>query len=211
MNHPDWPAFLAAIVAEPDDDALRLVAADFLEENGDPSRAAFIRVQIALARLEASGLGHTAEAGALRKNEQTFFGPLSSSPRLWAAEDCPELVHGTRTRAGFLALRVEGTERLAWRRGFVEWVACPVVEWLRVGVAVRARNPVRRVVLSGCERVDRDTWSAGLGALRGLRQIDLSYVAPEADPPFDRAQELPPWLRERLPGTRINMKTTSLF
>ena len=35
MDHPDWPAFIAAIVANPDDDTARLVAADFLEENGD--------------------------------------------------------------------------------------------------------------------------------------------------------------------------------
>ena len=38
MEHPDWPAFLNAIVAEPDEDTPRLVAADFLEENGEPDR-----------------------------------------------------------------------------------------------------------------------------------------------------------------------------
>jgi hypothetical protein len=88
----------------------------------------------------------------------------------------------------------------------VEWVACPVVEWLRVGVAVRARNPVRRVILSGSERVDRDTWSAGLVALRGLPQVDLKYASVAGQrPPFARGSELTEWLRERLPGTRINM------
>jgi uncharacterized protein (TIGR02996 family) len=204
MNHPDWPAFLAAIVANPDDAALRLVAADFLEENGDPNRAAFVRLQIALARLEASGLGQTAEAGALRKQERTFFGPLSSSPRLWAAADCPELVHGTRTGAGFLALRAEGVERLTWRRGFVEWVTCQTAEWLRHGVAIRKRNPVRRVILSGCERVARDTWSAGLDALRGLSQVDLKSAGYATGTPVEQGSELAAWLRERLPGTLVN-------
>lgn len=203
MNHPDWPAFLAAIVASPDDDTLRLVAADFLEENGDLSRAAFIRTQIALARLEASGLGHTSEAGALRKQELTFFAPRSSSPRLWAVEDCPELVHDnrTRTQSGFLALRAEGVERLKWRRGFVEWVTCQTVEWLRHGVASRKRNPVRRVILSDRADLAGDTWTAGLDALRGLSQVDLKYyVAVSPQPGLDLCE----WLRERLPGTLVN-------
>src|SRR5947208_9119202 len=43
-------AFLAAIVDDPDDDSLRLIYADWLEEQGDP-RGEFIRVQCALAQL----------------------------------------------------------------------------------------------------------------------------------------------------------------
>jgi uncharacterized protein (TIGR02996 family) len=44
-------ALLQAIIGSPHDDGLRLVYADFLEENGQPDRAAFIRVQIELANL----------------------------------------------------------------------------------------------------------------------------------------------------------------
>jgi uncharacterized protein (TIGR02996 family) len=47
----DEEALLRAIWAEPDDDAPRLVYADWLEENGQPERAEFIRVQIELASL----------------------------------------------------------------------------------------------------------------------------------------------------------------
>src|SRR5262245_63054098 len=39
-----------AVVAAPDDDAPRLVLADWYEEHGQPERSAFIRVQIELAR-----------------------------------------------------------------------------------------------------------------------------------------------------------------
>ena len=46
------PALLAAVLADPDDDAPRLVLADWLEENGFTERAEFIRVQIELARME---------------------------------------------------------------------------------------------------------------------------------------------------------------
>jgi uncharacterized protein (TIGR02996 family) len=44
-------AFLKAIIENPDDDAIRLVYCDWLEEHGQPDRAAFIRVQCELARL----------------------------------------------------------------------------------------------------------------------------------------------------------------
>jgi uncharacterized protein (TIGR02996 family) len=45
-------AFLQRIRAFPDEDAPRLVFADWLDENGDSTRAEFIRVQLALAQLE---------------------------------------------------------------------------------------------------------------------------------------------------------------
>jgi uncharacterized protein (TIGR02996 family) len=51
---PDDPAFIRAIAASPDDDAPRLIYADYLDETGDPAKAAraeFIRVQIEKARL----------------------------------------------------------------------------------------------------------------------------------------------------------------
>jgi uncharacterized protein (TIGR02996 family) len=44
-------AFLDDIRATPDDDAPRLIYADYLEENGQPDRAEFIRVQCELATL----------------------------------------------------------------------------------------------------------------------------------------------------------------
>jgi uncharacterized protein (TIGR02996 family) len=43
-------AFLAAIAAAPDDDTVRLVFADYLDENGEGERAEFIRVQCEIAR-----------------------------------------------------------------------------------------------------------------------------------------------------------------
>src|SRR5262249_56580580 len=45
-------AFLSDIRARPDDDGIRLSYADWLQENGQPQRAEFIRVQIGLARLD---------------------------------------------------------------------------------------------------------------------------------------------------------------
>ncbi len=46
---PDNP-FLQALLAEPDDDTLRLALTDWLDENDESARAEFVRVQIELAR-----------------------------------------------------------------------------------------------------------------------------------------------------------------
>jgi uncharacterized protein (TIGR02996 family) len=54
-------ALLAAIRADPADDTVRLVFADWLEENGEPDRAEFIRLQCDVARLPGDG----SEADAL--------------------------------------------------------------------------------------------------------------------------------------------------
>jgi uncharacterized protein (TIGR02996 family) len=43
-------AFLEAVLANPDDDAPRLIFADWLEERGQAARAEFIRLQIRLAQ-----------------------------------------------------------------------------------------------------------------------------------------------------------------
>ena len=55
MPPSGYEPFLQAICEHPADDAPRLVYADWLEENGDPERAAFIRVQIDRARAKSAG------------------------------------------------------------------------------------------------------------------------------------------------------------
>ncbi len=46
----DGDLLLHAIRANPDDDTARLVYADYLQENGDPDRAEYIRLQVNFAR-----------------------------------------------------------------------------------------------------------------------------------------------------------------
>ncbi|MBY0457789.1 MAG: TIGR02996 domain-containing protein [Gemmataceae bacterium] len=199
MDHPDWPLLLNAILANPDDDTVRLVAADFLDENGDPDRAAFIRVQCALARLAADGRGQTREADELRQKEHQFLGPLATARVFWAAEACPELVRVQPPPRGSspLALpRVEGVERLLWRRGFVDEVWCPAADWLRHGTAIRRRHPIRGAVLRACAAVPRDEWYARLDALRGLPYI---MTGPAGWLAGERA-----WLEKLVPGTRFD-------
>ena len=47
-------ALLRAVRDNPDDDTVRLVYADFLDEQGDADRAEFIRAQVALANMQES-------------------------------------------------------------------------------------------------------------------------------------------------------------
>ncbi len=42
---------LAAIINEPESDDLRLIAADWMEDHGQPERSEFVRVQVELARI----------------------------------------------------------------------------------------------------------------------------------------------------------------
>jgi uncharacterized protein (TIGR02996 family) len=89
-------AFLADIIESPDDDGLRLIYADWLEDHGARNRADFIRVQIELARL---GEGDP-RRGALKAKEQVLMGKQWGGP-------LPLLLH-------------EIAFRWTFHRGFVE-------------------------------------------------------------------------------------------
>jgi uncharacterized protein (TIGR02996 family) len=60
-------ALLRAIVANPDDDAPRLVYADWLQEHGDEAQAEFIREGIRLAGMKKRAKGRTALVERLRE------------------------------------------------------------------------------------------------------------------------------------------------
>src|SRR5262245_25173530 len=122
MSHT---AFLAAIREAPDDDAPRLIYADWLEDNGDPHRAEFIRLGCRLARLDPDDL------------DRRDWEPL------WAMER----EHGARWAAALPALR--GTEWAIYRRGFVEIIqARSYKAFVQAAPRVRAATVLRGVVLS---------------------------------------------------------------
>ncbi|MFO0842542.1 MAG: TIGR02996 domain-containing protein [Gemmataceae bacterium] len=76
MTHEE--AFLQDILERPDDDA-RLIFADWLEDNGDPDRAEFIRVQMA-DRAPHGARGHRYPARAdelLLRNWDRWVAPLA--------------------------------------------------------------------------------------------------------------------------------------
>jgi len=70
-------ALLAAIRQAPDDDAPRLIYADWLDEHGQPERAEFIRVQIGLSR-KPSRKFRAREAALLKKHYTILAGEFAS-------------------------------------------------------------------------------------------------------------------------------------
>jgi uncharacterized protein (TIGR02996 family) len=74
---PDATPFLAAIRAAPDDDAPRLVYADWLDEHGQSERAVFIRVQCELAHRK-SAKGRARETELLERHHDVFAGHLAA-------------------------------------------------------------------------------------------------------------------------------------
>ena len=68
MSHE---AFLRAITANPDDDVLRLVYADWLEEQGDP-RAEFLRLDCALAGKAEGTMENAATKARWRELRENF-------------------------------------------------------------------------------------------------------------------------------------------
>ena len=93
----DHDALLRAIQDAPDDDAPRLVHADWLEEHGQPQRAEFIRLQCELSQLAEDD----PRAAALHKRESALYaehgaGWKAELPRLPGVEwgDWPPFVRG---------------------------------------------------------------------------------------------------------------------
>ncbi len=130
----DLDALSRAVLASPDDDTPRLIYADALEEAGQPARAAFVRAQVALARLPPY------DPFAVRweyiDRHRTF------DPR-WVYElpDLPEGLDWSRDpfRRGFPAAVTAGSAA-AFVRGAEELFGVAPVESLELS-AIRAVEP----------------------------------------------------------------------
>lgn len=88
MAHDD--ALYRNICDHPDDDAPRLIYADWLEEHGDRARAEFIRVQLELAQIKYpyrnpnrwNGLAGR-QNSLLLEHKRQWLGPLAELPFKW--------------------------------------------------------------------------------------------------------------------------------
>src|SRR5262249_33903554 len=126
-------AFIAAIREAPDDDAPRLVFADWLEERGDEAdiaRAEFIRVQVRRANLPIEDERHS----ELQARELRLL-------KRWAAVWCG---------AHFVFKKVR------FRRGLIEFVHLHLTHFLHHRRQMLALEPVRDVRLTGWYRAKED-------------------------------------------------------
>src|SRR5579883_578433 len=155
-----FESLLAAVIANPEDDVLRLAFADWFEENGQSERAEFIRVQIERARLQAddprqSELMHR-EIVLLAEHGREWFGFPSN-------------------------------DYLIFRRGFVEGLALHPAHKLQIDEIFRA-HPIRELRLVGTESGDgaRLAERPELARIERL-WIDSAVVEPNA---YDEVKSL---------------------
>lgn len=160
----DGASLLAAVIASPDDDDVRLVYSDWLEENGQPERAEFIRVQIERANLSSKSRKRKAlvarEEELVARWADTWLSPLPA----WARP---------LTNEYNLSVELLADEHnwFGYRRGFLQGVVPPekVTVFLRDAPTVFATEPITHLYLSDDEYLDHFPDSPELLGLAGLR------------------------------------------
>jgi uncharacterized protein (TIGR02996 family) len=166
-------SFLEAIRAEPDDDALRLIYADWLMEQEGPSRVErgeFIRLQIERGRLAIDDprrepLQHD-ERRLLARNWEAWIGPLR------------ELTGNGRGTDLWMRTGFHPDSHLRFRRGFVEKLAVDAEAFLSHWADLLRLTPFRYLQLTGAgPHAARLAQCPALAEVRGLDFTDY-YVDP---------------------------------
>jgi uncharacterized protein (TIGR02996 family) len=153
MDHA--AAFTQAILEDPNEDAHRLVFADWLDDQGDSERAEFIRVQVEKARWPQ---GHP-QTRALAVREAAL---LERNRSAWAA--------------GVADLVI----RYTFCRGFIEEISLSAVQFLRRGKEILRLAPIRRVHLRSLQELmsllhDRTHARELSRLLLAVRELDFSW------------------------------------
>jgi len=157
----DWFGFVRSIRGQPDDDTIRLAAADYLSDHGDENRATFVRDHVSLSQQGPMPLAldrlrkrrHPPSAFAMR--DAVASGRLIG----WAEAIIPGTwIQGFDGRRWWeLACVVpprQNSYPLTYRceasldRGFFGELRLSAADWLAHGDAVFHREPVTRIVLS---------------------------------------------------------------
>lgn len=169
------PSLLSAIIADPDNDLPRLIAADWWQERGEEERAEFVRLQCELVRID-------------RKVEVCeFCGTLD-----WSVHRVPCRVldlrrRDSRTRShrwlagtplGLTRMKIgrRGVEESrfvfsSWfKRGFVESIGCCLSDWRAHADAICAGYPLRSVDLAAIDDLEL-VELIQLNGARGARTI----------------------------------------
>ena len=159
---PDNP-FLRALLAQPDDDTLRLAMADWLDENDDPARAEFIRLQVELA----SGVEDRDRRFELELRQREL---LLAHEGEWVRPLAEVLECPPGTWGGWV-----------FRRGFVEYFHLPAAVANRCGEKLARLTPIRELFLSPCTSVSvvalcKKSWLTSVTVLR------LRGDRPDVDP-----------------------------
>jgi uncharacterized protein (TIGR02996 family) len=127
----DQDAFLAAVHDAPDDDAPRLIFADWLDEHGEPDRAEFIRIQVEMRRERERNAQLTPRLDELFLRAREIF------RKPWAE---------TGRKLGAAAIA-------AYSRGFPDSLAMPAREFAKQGRGMSMwLGPQTRVKFWNCRK-----------------------------------------------------------
>lgn len=145
----DQAALLDAVVQNPDDDAPRLLYADWLQQNGDPDRAEFIRLQCEAARLLdcPERRERTASAAALLE----------------------------RCRPRWLADLGSGFTNPVFVRGFVTRVIVTVEDFLLHAGRLLDRTPLAGIWATASTEDDVRRLAASEELLRRVPELTISF------------------------------------
>jgi uncharacterized protein (TIGR02996 family) len=142
---------LRTIAREPDEDAIRLIYSDWLEDHGRADRAAFIRGQVRLDSIRRAVPPPDTET-----LEWSFGGgpttvwscPADSAERRDLAFACRRLLD-VHEEEWLAPLRGVLRHDWGWSRGFVETLAADPGSLESHSAALFDRNPIRRLILTG--------------------------------------------------------------
>lgn len=192
-DHSEYAALLRTVLSRPDDDAPRLVLADWLDEHSAPERAEFVRRQCAkpddlfgvcVSRMYYQ-TPHPGPPGPC------YFMETDNLPiPEWVKREGLPTLHGW---FGFV-------------RGFVERVEMSAADWLARADGILASHPVREVRLTTCMLIDAEPFASGSvrGAhywLHGRKYREPCGISPDdglvlrllkAEWPAVRTWHLPP-------------------
>lgn len=221
-DQAELDAILAAVRDEPDEDVHRLAAADWWDDHGDADRAEFVRVQLALARLDAElircgnascpGCRERAGLEARQRNLLQWprfwdwFGPVIGDA--WPGSPAVSIRPDLTCEVGYFVGRAgEVRWRLRPRRGFVDVVRAPLVDWLRWSARWFERTPLLAYQPSSVAPSPRDEIRAhGVTfwqdeSVGRLRVLDLSAVLRDRPRPGGHGLN-DRWYAEFMAGSR---------
>ena len=143
----NWLTVQGFLLEHPEADGLRLLAADWLEEQGDDNRAGFIRTQCRLAlRFDLLGAGASAlpVVAPMLATERRLAELLGNRLGVGPSSTTSVIPRGP----GDEAIRIErGGIALDYSRGFASGVELDLTAFWKWSVALFREQPIVRVVL----------------------------------------------------------------
>lgn len=169
----DLDALLAAVLAQPDEDTVRLVYADCLDEQGGPvasHRAEFIRNQCEIAKrcpiksCPDCDAGHSNGSGMVIWDNKLACRSCGIDPSksrqvrsMFIHMPSPEVLHRwfVGDVAGSYFKQFDRSippgyygEAAAWSRGFVHSITCTAADWIKHADTITAQHPITAVTLT---------------------------------------------------------------